>query len=94
MFSDNLSVAGPRLRYTYNLSHEATLERCERSSRCFAEIARGKASPTILPSEKLCIGYRTTYSPSSCLQEILYRIPISVTEVRCFRGTSGLIESH
>ena len=96
MFSANLSSSILRLCGMYKLSYEAASERCELSPRYFAQIARGKTSPSILTLEKLCIGFDRTPNDllipsSSHLQELSYRIPMSVTEVRCFQGTSGLI---
>jgi len=96
MFSANLSSTILRLCGMYKLSYEAASERCELSPRYFAQIARGKTSPSILTLEKLCIGFDRTPNDllipsSSHLQELSYRIPMSVTEVRCFQGTSGLI---
>ena len=96
MFSANLSSSILRLCGMYKLSYEAASERCELSARYFAQIARGKTSPSILTLEKLCIGFDRTPNDllipsSSHPQELSYRIPMSVTEVRCFQGTSGPI---
>ena len=96
MFSANLSSSILRLCGMYKLSYEAASERCELSPRYFAQIARGKTSPSILTLEKLCIGFERTPNDllipsSSHPQEISYRIPMPVTEVRRFRGTSGFI---
>lgn len=96
MFSANLSSSILRLCGMYKLSYEAASERCELSPRYFAQIARGKTSPSILTLEKLCIGFDRTPNDllipsSSHPQELSYRIPMSVTEVRCFQGTSGPI---
>lgn len=57
MFSANLSSSILRLCGIYKLSYEAASERCELSPRYFAQIARGKTSPSILTLEKLCIGF-------------------------------------
>ena len=84
MFSANLSSTILRLCGMYKLSYEAASERCELSPRYFAQIARGKTSPSILTLEKLCIGFDRTPNDS-------YRIPMPVTEVRRFQGTSSLI---
>ena len=96
MFSANLSSSILRLCGMYKLSYEAASERCELSPRYFAQIARGKTSPSILTLEKLCIGFDRTPNDllipsSSHPQEISYLIPMPVTEVRRFQGTSGLI---
>ena len=96
MFSANLSSSILRLCGMYKLSYEAASERCELSPRYFAQIARGKTSPSILTLEKLCIGFERTPNDllipfSSHPQEISYRIPMPVTEVRRFQGTSGFI---
>ena len=96
MFSANLSSSILRLCGMYKLSYEAASERCELSPRYFAQIARGKTSPSILTLEKLCIGFDRTPNDllipsSSHPQEISYRIPMPVTEVRRFQGTSGFI---
>ena len=96
MFSANLSSSILRLCGMYKLSYEAASERCELSARYFAQIARGKTSPSILTLEKLCIGFDRTPNDllipsSSHPQENSYRIPMPVTEVRRFQGTSSLI---
>ncbi len=96
MFSANLSSSILRLCGMYKLSYEAASERCELSPRYFAQIARGKTSPSILTLEKLCIGFDRTPNDllipsSSHPQEISYRIPMPVTEVRRFQGPSGFI---
>lgn len=96
MFSANLSSSILRLCSMYKLSYEAASERCELSPRYFAQIARGKTSPSILTLEKLCIGFDRTPNDllipsSSHPQELSYRIPMPVTEARCFQGTSSLI---
>ena len=94
MFSANLSSTILRLCGMYKLSYEAASERCELSARYFAQIARGKTSPSILTLEKLCIGFDRTPNDllipsSSHPQELSYRIPMPVTEVRCFDSASG-----
>ena len=94
MFSANLSSSILRLCGMYKLSYEAASERCELSPRYFAQIARGKTSPSILTLEKLCIGFDRTPNDllipsSSHPQELSYRIPMPVTEVRCFDSASG-----
>lgn len=96
MFSANLSSSILRLCGMYKLSYEAASERCELSARYFAQIARGKTSPSILTLEKLCIGFDRTPNDllipsSSHPQENSYRIPMPVTEVRRFQGRSGFI---
>lgn len=96
MFSANLSSSILRLCSMYKLSYEAASERCELSPRYFAQIARGKTSPSILTLEKLCIGFDRTPNDllipsSSHPQENSYRIPMPVTEVRRFQGASGFI---
>ena len=53
MFLDNLSTSVLKLCDTRRLSYEAASERCDLSSRYFADIARGKTAPTILTLEKL-----------------------------------------
>ncbi len=60
MFSANLSSSILRLCGMYKLSYETASERCELSARYFAQIARGKTSPSILTLEKLCIGFDRT----------------------------------
>ena len=94
MFSANLSSSILRLCGMYKLSYEAASERCELSARYFAQIAQGKTSPSILTLEKLCIGFDRTPNDllipsSSHPQELSYRIPMPVTEVRCFDSASG-----
>ena len=60
MFLDNLSTSVLKLCDTRRLSYEAASERCDLSSRYFADIARGKTAPTILTLEKLCVGFELT----------------------------------
>ena len=60
MFLDNLSTSVLKLCDTRKLSYEAASERCDLSSRYFADIARGKTAPTILTLEKLCVGFALT----------------------------------
>lgn len=60
MFLDNLSTSVLKLCDTRRLSYEAASERCDLSSRYFADIARGKTAPTILTLEKLCVGFDLT----------------------------------
>ena len=93
MFLDNLSASVLRLCETHKLSYEAASEQCELSSRYFSDIARGKTAPTILTLEKLCIGFSQT--PNDLLlsaseqQELSFRAPMKVMQIRCFRCTHG-----
>ena len=93
MFLDNLSTAVLRLCDSRKLSYEAASERCELSSRYFADIARGKTAPTILTLEKLCVGFDLTPNdlliPASIQQELSFRTSMNVTQIQCFRCVLG-----
>ncbi|MFJ6990567.1 MAG: helix-turn-helix domain-containing protein, partial [Limosilactobacillus mucosae] len=79
MFLDNLSTSVLKLCDTRRLSYEAASERCDLSSRYFADIARGKTAPTILTLEKLCVGFDLTPNdlliPSELWREMAFREP-------------------
>ena len=94
MFLDNLSTSVLKLCDTRKLSYEAASERCDLSSRYFADIARGKTAPTILTLEKLCVGFALTPNdlliPSELWREMAFREPMPVTHIRCFRYLSGV----
>lgn len=93
MFSDNLSTSILKLCDSCKLSYEAASEQCELSSRYFGDIARGKTAPTILTLEKLCIGFGLTPNdlllPSAIWQEMSFRQPMPVTQIRCFHRSCG-----
>ena len=94
MFLDNLSTSVLKLCDSHNLSYEAASERCELSSRYFGDIARGKTAPTILTLEKLCVGFDLTPNdlliPSALWQELSFREPMPVTQIRYFRYPYGV----
>lgn len=83
MFLDNLSTSVLKLCDTRKLSYEAASERCDLSSRYFADIARGKTAPTILTLEKLCVGFELTPNdlllPSKLWREMAFREPMPDT---------------
>ena len=94
MFLDNLSTSVLKLCDTRKLSYEAASERCDLSSRYFADIARGKTAPTILTLEKLCVGFALTPNDflisSDIWREMSFRKPMSVAQIRCFHSICGL----
>lgn len=94
MFLDNLSANVLQLCNFYHLTYERGAERCSLSSRYFGSIARGKTAPTILTLEKLCIGFDLTPNDllitSTMRQELAYRQPLAVTQVRCYHSMTGL----
>ena len=94
MFLDNLSANVLQLCDFYHLSYERGAERCAISSRYFGSIVRGKTAPTIVTLEKLCTGFDLTPNDllisSALQQELAYRQPLPVTQIRCFRFASGL----
>lgn len=94
MFLDNLSTAVLRLCDSRKLSYEAASERCKLSSRYFGDIARGKTAPTILTLEKLCVGFELTPNelllPPLISQEMSFREPVPVTQIRCSRFYCGM----
>ena len=94
MFLDNLSANVLHLCDFRHLTYERSAEQCSISSRCFGSIARGETAPTIVTLEKLCTGFDLTPNDllisSALQQELAYRQPLAVTQVRCFRFASGL----
>lgn len=95
MFLDNLSASILRLCDSRKLSYEAASERCELSSRYFGDIARGKTAPTVHTLEKLCVGFDLTPNdlliPTPMQQELTFRAPMRVTQVRCLRWSCGIV---
>ena len=95
MFLDNLSASILRLCDSRRLSYEAASERCELSSRYFGDIARGKTAPTVHTLEKLCVGFDLTPNdlliPTPMQQELTFRAPMRVTQVRCLRWPCGIV---
>ena len=93
MFLDNLSANVLHLCDFYHLSYERASERCDLSERYFGSIARGKTAPTMLTLEKLCTGFDLTPNDlliaSAMQQELAYRQPLPVTQVRCYHSISG-----
>ena len=94
MFLANLSTSVLKLCDARKLSYEAASERCDLSSRYFADIARGKTAPTILTLEKLCSGFDLTPNdlliPSEIWKEMAFREPMPVTQIRSFRCHYGV----
>ena len=94
MFLDNLSANVLHLYDFYHLSYERGAEQCSINSRHFGSIARGKTVPTILTLEKLCIGFDLTPNDlliaSTMRQELAYRQPLAVTQIRCYHSITGL----
>lgn len=86
MFSDNLPVSLLRLCDSYGLTYEAAAERCNISTRYFGSIARGKATPSIVTLEKLCIGFNATPNELLGVCAKHARVPMQVVEVRYFSG--------
>ncbi len=94
MFLDNLSTTILKLCDSRKLTYETASERCELSSRYFGDIARGKTAPTILTLEKLCVGFDLTPNdllvPSATWQEISFREPMPVTQIRSLHWYYGI----
>lgn len=94
MFLANLSASLLRLCNAQRLSYEAASERCDLSSRYFADIARGKTAPTISTLEKLCAGFVLTPNdlliPAELWNEMSFRRPMEVTHIRCYHFNGGL----
>ena len=94
MFLDNLSANVLQLCDFRHLTYERGAEQCSISSRYFGSIARDKTAPTIVTLEKLCTGFDLTPNDllisSALQQELAYRQPLPVTQIRCFRFASGL----
>ena len=94
MFLDNLSMSILQLCDSHKLSYEEASERCKLSSRYFGAVARGKAAPTILTLEKLCVGFDLTPNelliPSVIWREMSFRKPLPVTQIRCHHSLGGI----
>ena len=94
MFLDNLSANVLQLCDFYHLSYERASERCNLSERYFGSIARGKTAPTVLTLEKLCNGFDLTPNDllitSTVRRELVYRQPLAIPKVRCYRYIPGL----
>ncbi len=93
MFLDSLSSSVLLLCNFRNLSYEMASELCDISPKYFGQIARRQTMPTIKTLEKLCIGFELTPNdlllPIEAQQEIWYRTPLPVSEVRCHRELHG-----
>ena len=94
MFLVNLSANVRYLCNFYRLSYERASERCSISPRYFGSIARGETAPTVHTLEKLCNGFDLTPNDllitSAVQRELVYRRPMPVTQVRCYRYAAGL----
>lgn len=90
MFLANLSNSILRICGAKDLSYEAASELCDLSSRYFGDIVRQKSAPTIITLEKLCSGLEQSPNEllgvSPVLQEVSYREPMKVTQIRCYRA--------
>ena len=91
MFLDNLSVSLLRLCDAEHLSYERASERCQCSSRHFANIVRKRAYPSLIVFEQMCIGFHET--PNRLLgveeKDLSFRMPMPVREVRVYPSVSG-----
>ena len=87
MFLDNLSTSLLRFCDENSLTYETASEQCNLSARYFGNIVRRKATPSVVTLEKICIGLETTPNdlllPDTC-QELSYRHPLSVSQIRRF----------
>ena len=94
MFLDNLAVNMLRLCDEEKLSYEKASEKCDLSPRYFGSIARGQTAPSIVTLEKICTGFHLTPNDllieQSMRRELVFRTPMPVTEIRCYRWGHGL----
>ena len=94
MFLDNLAVNMLRLCDEEKLSYEKASEKCDLSPRYFGSIARGQTAPSIVTLEKICTGFQLTPNDllieQSVCRELVFRTPMPVTEIRCYRWGHGL----
>lgn len=91
MFLDNLSTSLLRICDTEHLSYERAAERCDCSSKHFANIVRRRSYPSLNVFEQICLGFRKTpnFLLGVDLDEFSYRIPMPVAEIHIFPLVSG-----
>ena len=91
MFLDNLSVSLLKICDAEHLSYERASERCNCSSRHFANIVCKRSYPSLNIFEQMCLGFRET--PNHLLgieaNEFSFRAPMPVVEIRIFPLLSG-----
>lgn len=91
MFLDNLSLSLLQICDTDHLSYEQAAERCDCSSKHFANIVCKRSCPTLKVFENICLGFRK--SPNLLLgvglDELSFRIPMPVVEVHIFPLMAG-----
>ena len=95
MFLDTLSTTVLQLCDHHNWSYEVAAEHCELSARYFGDIVRRKTAPSIKTLEKLCLGFQLLPNDlliaSTPVQELLYRIPLAVTQCSGYYGRYGFV---
>lgn len=91
MFLDNLSVSLLRICDAEHLSYERASERCNCSSKHFANIVCKRSYPSLNVFEQICIGFHET--PDHLLgikeDEFTFRLPMPVVKVHTFPLMSG-----
>lgn len=91
MFLDNLSTSLLQICDTEHLSYERAAERCDCSSKHFANIVCCRSYPSLKVFEQICIGFHK--SPNHLLgvglDELSFRIPMLVTEIHIFPLMKG-----
>ncbi len=91
MFLDSLSTSLLQICDAEHLSYERASERCNCSSKHFANIVRRRSYPSLNVFEQICLGFHKT--PNLLLgvnlDELSFRIPMPVTEIHIFPLMSG-----
>ncbi len=91
MFLDNLSASLLQLCDAERLSYERASERCQCSSKHFANIVRKRTHPTLNVFEQICLGFHETPNHLLGIEEsdLSYRAPMAVMEIRAFPNMTG-----
>ena len=91
MFLDNLSTSLLQICDAEHLSYERAAERCDCSSKHFANIVCKRSAPSLTVFEQICLGFHAT--PNRLLGvdmgELSFRIPMPVVEIHIFPLMSG-----
>ena len=95
MFLDSLSTSLLQICDAEHLSYKQAAERCDCSSKHFANIVRRRTYPSLKVFENICSGFNQT--PDRLLgiataqsEELSFRFPKPVTELHAFRLTDGV----
>lgn len=91
MFLDSLSLSLLQICNAEHLSYERASERCNCSSKHFANIVCKRSYPSLHIFEQICLGFHET--PDHLLgvtaNEFSFRAPMPVMEIRAFPSIPG-----